>query len=102
MIRSAILALSLLLSVLFVVAPAYANEPLYRASLEKPAATRTIVKDMAWSCAGADCAAPRTASTPDGNVCAAIARKLGRLVSFQAGDRTFAAAELEKCNMAAK
>ena len=102
MIRSTIFALSLMLSILFVVGPAYATEPLYRASLEKPAATRTIVKDIAWSCAGADCAAPRTASAPDGNVCAAVARKLGRLISFQSGDRTFAAAELEKCNMAAK
>jgi hypothetical protein len=101
MIRPTILALSLMLSVLFVVGPAYAGEPLYRASLEKPAATRTIVKDIAWSCTGADCVAPRTASAPDGNVCTAVARKLGRLVSFQSGDRAFAAAELEKCNMAA-
>ena len=100
--RPVILALSLMLSVLFVVGPAYAAEPLYRASLEKPAAVRTIVKDIAWSCAGIDCAAPRTASAPDGNVCAAVARKLGRVIRFQSGDRTFAAAELEKCNMAAR
>ena len=54
------------------------------------------------SCAGADCVAPRTASAPDGNVCAAVARKLGRLVSFQSGGRAFAAEELAKCNAAAK
>jgi hypothetical protein len=99
--RSILFALSLVMSLLFVVAPAYASEP-YRAALERPAASRLIVKDIPWSCAGAACTAPRTATAPDANVCASVARKLGRLVSFQVGARVFEAAELEKCNAAAK
>lgn len=100
--RSTKFALSLLLSIFFIVGPAYASDPLYRVSLESPAPARIIVKDLAWSCAGTDCAAPRTAPAPDSNVCAAMARKLGRLVSFRSGDRAFAAEELAKCNLAAK
>jgi hypothetical protein len=102
MIRSSLLALSLLMSLIFVVGRAYAADPLYRASLEKPAAARLIVRDISWSCAGAACEAPRTATAPDANVCASVARKLGRLASFQAGGRTFEAAELERCNAAAR
>jgi hypothetical protein len=93
---------STLLSLALIAAPAMAAAPLYRAALENPAPARTIVKDVAWSCVGAACAAPRAATTPDANVCAAVARKLGRLVSFQVGERAFAATELEKCNSAAK
>jgi hypothetical protein len=97
MIRPTFLALSLIL----VAAPGLAAEPLYRASLAAPAASRVIVKDVAWSCAGAACSAPRTATLPDANVCTAVARKLGRLTGFEAGGRAFEAAELEKCNAAA-
>ncbi len=98
MIRSTVFALSLVLAG----APAIATEPLYHAALEKPAAARLIVKDVSWSCTGAACSAPRTATAPDANVCASVARRLGRLISFQAGDRAFEAAELKKCNAAAK
>lgn len=92
----------LLLSLAVTAAPATAAGPLYRASLETPAASRVIVKDIAWNCAGVDCSAPRTATTPDANICASVARKLGRLVGFEAGGRAFAADELEKCNSAAR
>jgi len=91
-----------ILSLLVVSAPALATEPLYRAALENPAPARLIVKDLPWSCAGASCEAPRTATAPDANVCASIARKLGRLVSFQSGNRPFGPTELEKCNAAAR
>ena len=98
MFRPALILSTLLLAA----APAIAAAPLYRAALENPAPDRLIVKDIAWSCIGGICAAPRTATAPDANVCAAIARKLGRLVSFQAGERSFEAAELERCNAAAR
>lgn len=97
MIRSNLLALSLILAS----APAMAAEPLYRAALEKPAAARLIVRDIPWSCAGTACSAPRTAAAPDANVCASVARKLGRLSSFQAGERTFEPADLARCNAVA-
>jgi hypothetical protein len=96
--RSALFALSLALAA----TPAVATEPLYRAVLENPAPARLIVKDLAWSCTGADCSAPRSATAPDANVCASVVRRLGRLVSFRAGSRTFEAAELERCNSAAR
>jgi hypothetical protein len=89
------------LSLVLLAGPAVAAEPLYRAGLEKPAGSRLIIKELAWSCDGAVCTAARTAASPDINVCASVARKLGRLVSFQAGDRAFEAGELEKCNKAA-
>jgi hypothetical protein len=79
-----------------------AAEPLYRAVLEHPATSNVIVKDVRWSCAGAACSAPRTATAPDVNVCSAVARKLGRLAGFEAAGRNFDKAELGRCNAAAR
>jgi hypothetical protein len=98
MFRHSLAPLALLLSA----QPLLAAEPLYRVALERPAAGRLIVKDIAWSCAGADCAAPRTATAPDANVCASVARRLGPVVGFEAAGRRFDAAELDRCNAAAR
>lgn len=94
MIRSASILLGL------VAAPLQAAS-VYEVALAAPATTRVIVKDMRWSCAGARCTAPRTASSPDGHVCAAVARKLGRVEAFAAAGRAFDAEALAKCNTAA-
>lgn len=99
MLRPALFALLLSLAG---ASAARAAEPLYRAVLENPAANNVIVKDVRWTCAGAACSAPRTATAPDANVCTAIARKLGRLAGFEAAGRSFDAAELGKCNAAAR
>jgi hypothetical protein len=61
-----------------------------------------IVRDMRWACAGATCSAQRSATSPDANVCASVARRLGRLTRFAVGDREFDAAALERCNAAAR
>lgn len=89
-------------SCLAATAPAGAEpRPLYRAGLATPVTTTTIVRDLRWACVGDMCSAPRTATSPDANVCAAIARRLGRLTSFAVGDRSFDPAQLERCNAAA-
>jgi len=94
-----------LISLLFVSLPAQAQpqvQPMYRAGLATPTTATLVVKDLRWSCVGDSCSAPRTATSPDGNVCSAVVRKLGALTSFSAGAKTFDAAALEKCNAAAK
>jgi len=97
MLRPVIFGLSLLLAG----SAAGATEPLYRIDLQAPA-SGAIVHDIRWTCAGASCSAPRTASSPDINVCTSAVRKLGRAVSFQANGRAFGDDELAKCNQAAK
>ena len=79
-------------------ATAAGAEPLYTASLATPATKHVIVRDTAWNCTGATCAAIRTATSPDAVVCAAVAKKLGPLTAFAAGDTNFDAAQIDKCN----
>jgi len=97
------LASTLGLGALLIVCTSAVAQPLsmYRAGLERPVSTTAIVKDARWSCEGTHCAAPRAATSPDANVCASVARRFGRLTSFSAGDRTFDAGQLERCNAAA-
>jgi len=80
---------------------AAAGTGLYRAGLETPLTSVAIVRDIRWACTGASCSAPRAATSPDANVCTAIARRVGRLTSFSAGERSFDSAELARCNAAA-
>lgn len=97
MLRSALLPLMFAFSV-----PALAAaQPLYKVGLETPVTATAIVKDVRWACAGTSCSAPNTATSPAGNVCASVARKFGRVNSFAAGEKTFDATQLEKCNAAA-
>jgi hydroxymethylpyrimidine/phosphomethylpyrimidine kinase len=81
-------------------APAFAAQ--YVATPVTPVETAMVVKDLRWSCAGETCSAMRTGTSPDANVCAAVARKLGALQSFAVAGQPFDAAKMEKCNSAAK
>jgi hypothetical protein len=81
--------------------PAFAA-PQYQAELASPVTTKMIVRDMNWACAGNSCSAARTGTSPDGVVCVALAKKLGPLTGFTAGDRVFDASQLDKCNGAAR
>lgn len=97
------LSLAALLPVLLAAGTASATAaPLYRAGLATPATLKIVVKDVSWTCVGAACAAPRTASSSDGKVCAAMVRKVGPVTSFNTGDRSFDEAELAQCNSAAE
>ena len=73
-------------------------QPLYTASLATPQTTRSVVKEMRWTCAGAQCTAPRDATAPDIVVCEAVARKLGPVTAFSAGERAFSPAQIAQCN----
>lgn len=94
--------LSLLPLLLVAAMPASAQgQPMYRAGLATPVTATLIVKDLRWACIGDSCSALRTGTSPDVNVCAAVARKLGPVTSFSAGNETFDAAALQKCNAVA-
>ncbi|ARS28608.1 CC_3452 family protein [Sphingomonas sp. KC8] len=100
MLRFALLPLASLIVAAF---PAQAQvQPMYRAALATPITATLVVKDLRWSCGGDSCSALRTGSSPDANVCAAVARKLGPVTGFSAGSNMFDAAALEKCNAAAR
>ena len=80
-------------------APALAAN--YSAKPATPADARVVARDVVWSCSPAAC----QGSTEEGRpaiVCQSLAKKIGRLESFAANGRAFAAADLDRCNAAAK
>lgn len=98
-----LLPLAALLPIMIAAGSASATAaPLYRAGLATPATVKMVLKDVSWTCVGAACAAPRTASSSDGKVCAAMVRKVGPVTSFNSGERAFDDAELARCNSAAE
>ena len=100
MLRFALLPL---VSLFIAAGPAQAQvQPMYRAALATPVTATLVVKDLRWSCGGDSCSALRTGSSPDANVCAAVAKKLGPVTGFSAGANMFDAAAIEKCNASAK
>jgi hypothetical protein len=81
-----------------VATPASAFAPQYRAALAAPSsATRFVVRDLLWDCAGADCIAAQGGGRPAID-CAALARRAGALRSFSVDGRPLADADLQKCN----
>lgn len=71
----------------------------YRAEVTAPAKdnARPIASGMVWKCAGNVCTAGEGTSRP-AIVCARLAKEVGPLASFVAGDKAFAAEELARCN----
>lgn len=70
----------------------------YEVTLAQPAATaRTVVHEMVVKCDGATCSAAQGASRP-AIVCASIARELGPVTAFRAGDAALDGEALAKCN----
>lgn len=101
MLRSALLPLTALLATAAPAAAQPGSQPMYHAGLATPATSTLVVKDTRWVCVGDSCSAIRAGTSPDANVCAAVARRLGPITGFSAGDRTFDVAALAKCNAAA-
>lgn len=67
-----------------------------------PAGTqRIIARDMVWMCGPDACQGSSEESRP-AVLCQGLAKRVGALDSFVANGRAFAAAELAKCNTAAK
>jgi hypothetical protein len=60
-------------------------------------ATKQVVRGILVNCNGATCAAAEGTSRP-GIVCASIARELGPVTAFRAGDETLDGEALAKCN----
>ena len=83
----------------FAAAPALATT--YSAKPTTPASAKVVARDVVWACAAGAC----TGSSPEGRpaiVCQSLVKKVGRVDSFTANGRAFAAAELDRCNAAAK
>jgi hypothetical protein len=75
-----------------------ATGPYYQVSLAQPAAVdKQLIRGVFVKCEGTTCRAP-LASSAAKNVCISIARELGEVASFQAGNRVFDATELASCN----
>jgi len=64
---------------------------------QQPAETRTIIRGMAFSCNGGMCSAPEGTSRP-AIVCASVARELGPVTAFRAGNEALDGDALAKCN----
>jgi hypothetical protein len=80
-------------------APAFAQPAAYYAA--KPAsapAGRVVVRDLLWNCSAAGCVANNKGGSRATLVCESLVKQVGKLEAFRAGDQTFDAAALERCN----
>ncbi len=66
-----------------------------------PESERIITRDIAWTC-GADGCVGSTANSRPLVLCQLLAKKTGRIDVFAVDGRPIAAAELERCNAAAR
>jgi hypothetical protein len=73
----------------------------YRATLAEATDERVhVIRNAPWVCDGAECATDRARSRP-ANVCHALVRELGTVVSFSIDSEAMAEEELARCNEAA-
>jgi hypothetical protein len=73
----------------------------YSATLSQPLDQRIIARDIAWSCGPAACQGATEDSRP-AVLCEGLAKRAGRVERFLVNGRAFAAADLAKCNTAAR
>lgn len=99
MVRTASLLVALAgsLTLFGSVAVAQPNSNFYNVTLAQPAAGKTVVRDLVVNCDGAACSAAQGTSRP-AIVCASIARELGPVTAFRAGNETLDGEALAKCN----
>ena len=72
--------------------------PYYTAEFAAPATENTaIIGGVVWQCAGTTCLAAKASSRPV-TLCKRVARELGEVTSFTAGDKALEADELAACN----
>lgn len=97
--RTAVLAaLALGLSLAPAAISAQAPAARFSAELASPAVeARVVAGGIAWRCEGTTCSAPVNGTRPL-RACRELARELGQLVRFSAGDAVMAEAELARCN----
>jgi hypothetical protein len=98
MTRLAALLLSLLGSFTLLGSAAMAQPSgFYNVTLATETAGKQVVRGMLFNCDGANCAASQGSSRP-AIVCASVARQLGPVTSFRAGDTALDGEALAKCN----
>jgi len=73
----------------------------YAAKPAAPTTERFVARDIVWNCSADSCRGATTGSRP-AILCQSLAKHAGRIESFAVDGRAFAAAELDKCNAAAK
>jgi hypothetical protein len=73
----------------------------YSAKPVVPTSERFIARDITWTCGPAACQGATAESRP-AVLCQSLAKRAGRIESFVVDGRAFSAAELDKCNTAAK
>jgi hypothetical protein len=93
--------LALLLIPALALAAAPAAAATYAAKPVAVANGHIVARDINWSCGAAGCEGATLESRP-AVLCQALAKRTGRLDSFLVDGRAFGAAELDKCNAAAK
>lgn len=72
--------------------------PYYTAEFAAPAAEKTaIIGGVVWQCTGTTCLAAKASSRP-ATMCKRVARELGEITSFTAGEKSLQADELASCN----
>jgi len=91
-------ALALGLSLAPAALSAQAPAARFSAELASPAAdARVVAGGIAWRCEGTTCSAPVN-GTRSLRACRELARELGPVVRFSAGDAVMDEAELARCN----
>jgi hypothetical protein len=73
----------------------------YSAKPAVPTSEKFIARDITWNCGPAACQGATAESRP-AVLCQSLAKRAGRIESFAVDGRAFSAAELDKCNTAAK
>jgi hypothetical protein len=73
----------------------------YSAKLVTPTSQRFIARDIVWNCGANACQGATQESRP-AVLCESLAKRAGKLGGFAVDGRAFTAAELDKCNLAAK
>ena len=95
MFRTVLIASAGLLSASPAAAATYSAKPAV------PTSERFIARDITWTCGQAACRGATAESRP-AVLCQSLAKRAGRIESFIVDGRAFSAAELDKCNTAAK
>ncbi len=95
MFRTVLIASAALVSAAPLAAATYSAKPAV------PTNDRFIARDITWRCGPAACQGSTQESRP-AVLCQSLAKRAGRIESFVVDGRAFGAAELDKCNTAAK
>ncbi len=83
-------------------AQAASSGPYYKIELAQPAASKQeLLRSVFVKCEGTACRAPMASTAPK-NMCISVARKMGSVSAFTAGERVFTADEIAACNTGAQ